>query len=140
MKKYFIRLQGFECIKDDCFLAKNDQKARRLFLEFTKGKEIKYLTLCKITKYGVCLVPLKGTYDERIKKYPRKFKKKMQKQLKKTFEEVYDELFKEKHLALTLTDNEWEQLTPKVIENAILRAHVPTFLKKIAYKLLRRYK
>lgn len=53
MKKYFIRLQGFECIKDDCFLAKNDQKARRLFLEFTKGKEIKYLTLCKITKYGV---------------------------------------------------------------------------------------
>ena len=64
----------------------------------------------------------------------------MQLQLKKTFEEVYDELFKEKHLALTLTDNEWEQLTPKVIENAILRAHVPTFLKKIAYKLLRRYK
>lgn len=48
--------------------------------------------------------------------------------------------FEEKHLALTLTDNEWEQLTPKVIENAILRAHVPTFLKKIAYKLLRRYK
>lgn len=140
MKKYFIRLQGFECIKDDCFWAKNDQEARRLFLEFPKGKEIKYLTLCKITKYGVCFVPFKETYDERNKKYPRKFKKKMQKQLKKTFEELYDVLFKDKHLTLTLTDNEWERLTPRVIENAILRTHVPTFSKKLAYKLLRRYK